>query len=69
MSIIRARLVCPKDPKHKKFVGTAHLAEDWILDEHGDWLDSLEPPQVMNYPDWDWIHCADCDTQAKVVQD
>lgn len=68
MSLIRARLVCPKDPSHKEFVGTGHVAEDWLLDEHGEWLDSFGPTQVTHGPDWDWIHCADCGTQAKVVQ-
>lgn len=32
-------LKCSKHPEQKEFYGVAHVTEDWIVDEHGDFLE------------------------------
>jgi ribosomal protein S27E len=29
---------CPNDPTHKRFVTVAHVTEDWVVDERGNFL-------------------------------
>jgi len=33
------KATCPFDPKHKKFVTVAHVAQDWVVDEHGEFIE------------------------------
>jgi hypothetical protein len=65
---MRAR--CPRDPKHKEFITTAHVVEEWLVDEEGNWLETLgsletaHPPHVENC----WS-CAICSEAAEVTSD
>ena len=66
------KAVCPKDPEHKKFITTAHISEDWIVDEHGNFLEHPANPdaQVTHGPDSrnNWS-CAVCGAAAKVEEE
>lgn len=63
--------VCPKNKKHKKFVTVAHVSEDWVVDEQGNFLrvakdcyhEIIAPP----HPENSWTCCA-CGAQAKFVK-
>lgn len=58
---------CPNDPQHKRFITVAHVAEDWIVDEHGDFVEVLASTETVARPDPDntWT-CAICGADAKV---
>jgi hypothetical protein len=64
------KATCPKDPTHKRFITVAHVTEDWVVDETGDFLEVFDtggdtevvcPPQ----PDNHWT-CKECGHEAKV---
>jgi len=63
--------VCPNSKKHKKFVTVAHVAEDWLVDEQGNFLDVAQDNyhEVVADPDPanSWI-CAACGAEAKFVK-
>lgn len=62
------RAICPKDPNHKRFATVAHVMEEWEVNEHGDWmqtLDTLETSFPPN-PENTWT-CRDCGEEAKVI--
>lgn len=60
---------CPQNPEHKRFVTVATVVEEWIVDEHGHFLDEFEggETQTLHGPDVDnnWM-CAECGTRAEV---
>jgi hypothetical protein len=60
--------VCPTDPEHKEFITTAHVMEDWVVDEHGSWLSTMESIQTDHGPDPDntW-YCRTCGADAIVT--
>jgi len=62
------KLVCPKNPKHKKFSVTAHVTEEWIVDEHSDFLSAGETGEVTHRPAADdYFTCHECGAEAGVV--
>jgi hypothetical protein len=63
------KAICPKDPTHKKFVTIAHVAEDWLVDEHGNWLSTLGSVETTHKPDPDndWT-CDECGAKATVTR-
>lgn len=60
---------CPKNPKHKEFVTTIHVAQDAVVDEHGDFLRNPRNMEVQTTHGPDpgniWT-CKECGTQAEV---
>lgn len=64
------KAVCPKDPTHNRFITVAHVMEDWLVDERGDFVEQLNVletthgPCVGNY--WE---CAICHAEAKVTNE
>jgi len=65
------KAICPKNLKHKRFLTTAHVMQEWVVDEHGnfikcadDCLEVTEEPSPCNV----W-HCNVCMTEAKVTED
>ena len=64
------KAVCPNNPEHKRFITVAHVAEDWIVDEKGNFLDNLGCSEVVAHPLSDNIWtCADCGAEAKVKEE
>ena len=65
---MRAR--CPKDPAHKEFITTAHVVEEWVVDEEGNWIETLQSLETAHPPHKDncWS-CAECGEEAKVTDD
>jgi hypothetical protein len=65
--ILKAR--CPKNKKHNRFVTVAHVAEDWVVDEKGNWMETIgtlettAPPNIHNT----WA-CHFCGEEA-IVED
>lgn len=62
--------ICPKDPKnHKRFITVAHVMQDWIVDEHGNFLDVIEDLQTSFLPNPGNIWtCKECGAEAKVTE-
>lgn len=58
--------ICPKDPNHKEFAVTAHVTQDWIVDEKGNYIKTTnECVEVTHTPNSEDIWtCAICGTQA-----
>lgn len=56
---------CPKCGC-KTFYVTAHVVQDWKVNEYGDYLETMEDCiEVVHYPDDDDIwSCANCDYEA-----
>ena len=64
------KAICPKDSKHNRFIVTAHIAEEWIVNEHGGFVREYEQgiKQTIHGPDvGDMWQCVDCGETAKVT--
>tara|TARA_R110001583_G_scaffold88352_6_gene229274 strand:- start:341 stop:550 length:210 start_codon:yes stop_codon:yes gene_type:complete len=60
-------MVCPKDNTHDRFIATAHVTEDWVVDGGGNYIEhAIETDcQVLHAPDEEDIWtCAICGTEA-----
>tara|TARA_Y100001963_G_scaffold14528_1_gene18130 strand:+ start:1057 stop:1266 length:210 start_codon:yes stop_codon:yes gene_type:complete len=60
-------MVCPKDKTHGRFIVTAHVTEDWIVDGEGNFveLSTKSDCQVLHEPDeQDVWTCAICGAEA-----
>ena len=63
------KAICPKNPKHKRFITTAHVAEDWVVDEHGEFIKSLGATDTLAKPNpYNTWTCKTCGADA-VIQD
>lgn len=64
------KAVCPTDPMHSRFFTTAHVMEEWLVDEHGNFIEvvteSMEVVHGAN-PGNIW-QCQDCGAEAKVSE-
>lgn len=60
---------CPRSPEHKRFVTVAHIAQDWIVDENGDFIEEVtggcEETVHGPNPDNTWT-CVACGAAAIV---
>jgi hypothetical protein len=36
------RAICPKSNAHRKFITTVHVAQEWIVNDRGDWEDTMD---------------------------
>jgi hypothetical protein len=64
------KITCPKDATHDKFYVTAHVAEEWVVNDKGDWECTVESGggDIVHRPDsQDLYTCRDCATEAKVI--
>ena len=63
------RAVCPNNPEHKTFVTVAHVAEDWVVSDRGDFVAEVGTGEVTHGPDRGntWT-CHTCGAQA-IVED
>ena len=53
--------VCPTDPTHNRFIATAHVTEDWVVDSNGDFPSRPLPtpqPEVLMYTTQDVTQAA-----------
>lgn len=60
---------CPNFPDHKRFYTTAHVMEEWLVDENGNYIEvSQESMEVVHgaNPGNVWI-CHDCGAVAIVL--
>lgn len=59
--------VCPNNPEHKEFITVAHVSEDWVVDEHGNFIEVFEAGEVVSKPQPgnSWT-CKECGAQAEV---
>ena len=63
------KATCPKDKTHKTFVTVAHVTQDWIVDEHGNFIEEVKTVEVIEPPNVDNIWtCATCGEEA-IVED
>ena len=59
---------CLNNVAHKRFVTVAHVAEDWIVDENGNFIEALGLPHETvadPNPGNIWT-CHECNAQAIV---
>jgi len=63
------KAICPKNRKHKRFITVAHIMQEWVVDEHGEFiritkggecLEVTHKPTMGNI----WT-CATCGTEAE----
>ena len=61
---------CPKNPDHKHFITVAHVTQDWVVDEEGNFVevhsDEGETTHGPN-PGNTWT-CAECGAEAEVTE-
>lgn len=64
------KATCPKNPKHKKFVTTAHEMHEWVVDEKGGFVKDKGWLEVTDNPDQDnvWT-CYTCGAEAVIQKD
>ena len=61
---------CPKDPEHKRFATVAHVSEDWIVDEHGQFIEVCTTGEVVAAPRRGNIWtCIKCGAEATVIRE
>jgi len=62
---------CPKNPEHKRFIATATVLEEWLVDENGDFLSHANMPgEVTHKPSpGDVWSCEDCGADAIFVEE
>ncbi|MAG25952.1 hypothetical protein CMI47_10275 [Candidatus Pacearchaeota archaeon] len=66
--MINPKAQCPNNPTHNRFYTTAHVQEEWEVDEFGNWIASSEAIQTTHGPDTgnSWI-CKKCGGEAYFV--
>ncbi len=60
---------CPNNPRHRRFMTTAHITEVWIVDERGEYIEALEGDKEVTHgpdPGNNWT-CYECNEQATIV--
>jgi hypothetical protein len=62
------RAFCPNNAEHKRFVTTAHILEEWVVDEAGNWIKTEQALEITHGPDPynTWV-CYECGEPATVV--
>lgn len=57
-----SKRVCPNNPNHKRFRTVAHVTEEWLVDEHGYFIEVTDAiGEVVHGPNHGntWA-CAEC---------
>lgn len=65
------KVMCPNNPNHKEFYATAHVVQEWKVDEEGNFLEvANDCLAVASQPDKDstWT-CAICGAEAEIIED
>lgn len=52
---------CPNNPEHKRFLTVAHVSEEWLVNENGDFIEKKQVLETVQEPSPDnsW-YCYDC---------
>jgi hypothetical protein len=63
------KAVCPNDPTHNRFITVAHVSQDWVVDEEGNFIEEVATQEVVARPDVgnSWT-CKVCGVEAKVTR-
>lgn len=61
---------CLHDADHKRFVTTAHVMQEWVVDEQGNFLEEISTIETTHKPDPgnEWT-CRECGTTAIVERE
>lgn len=60
------KAICPNNENHDRFTTTAHVMQEWVVDDSGEFIDVLEDClQVTHKPDVGnlWT-CQECGAEA-----
>lgn len=64
---MRSKHICPKCGG-KEFITVAHVAQDWKVDEFGNFIKEMETTETVAGPDDDNIWtCANCGAEGVIV--
>lgn len=64
--LLMMKAICPKNEEHKQFITVAHVMQDWLVDEQGNWLETVDESLETSFPpnkDNLWT-CAVCGAEA-----
>lgn len=61
---------CPNAAEHERFLTTAWVMQEWLVDPHGMFLEKVRNLQTIQapQPDGEW-RCADCGAIAVVTSE
>jgi len=62
------KAICPSNKDHKEFVTVAHVSQNWLVDEEGNFIEVRnECNKIVAGPNSGntWI-CVECGSEAKV---
>jgi hypothetical protein len=61
------KITCPKNPKHNRFSATAHVMQEWLVDETGEFVRVLNDClEVDSGPEVGNEFICTCKTKGKV---
>lgn len=61
------KATCRNNPEHKTFHTTAHVLQEWVVDETGEFIEMVEDLEVVHWPcRGNMWSCATCGQEAKV---
>ena len=69
LQIMELLASCPNNKGHKRFVTTAHVVQDWVVDHHGGFIEEIVTSEVTHPPCKGnaWT-CRTCGAEATVVE-
>lgn len=61
------KATCPTSPDHKRFITTAHVMEEWVVDERGNFIDLVRALETVHSPsEGNTWTCKECGADAKL---
>jgi len=64
------KATCPTNPAHNRFATMAHMSEEWVVNEHGEFITEGDPGAggivAKPHPENTWT-CTACGAEATVV--
>lgn len=65
------KAICPTNPHRKRFATTAHVMQDWEVDENGAFIEVIDNCiQVTHGPNIGNIWtCCECGSEATILED
>jgi hypothetical protein len=63
------KITCPKNPAHNRFEVSAHVAQLWLVDEEGNFMEEIDGcSEVTHEPDSQSMFiCQACDPGEEVL--